>query len=53
MFQSEAYSQFFQEGNQLVTSLISVCFSGKINLKQIEEKTALGGLGHASSSANF
>ena len=25
-----------------MTSFISVCFSGRVNLKQIEEKTVLG-----------
>ena len=30
-----------------MTSFISVCFFGRVNLKQIEEKTTLGGLGHA------
>ena len=28
-----------------MTSYISVCFSGRVNLKQIEEKTALEGPG--------
>ena len=34
---------------------ISVCFSGRVNLKQIEEKTALGGLGPGGmlSQKNF
>ena len=30
-----------------MTSFISVCFSGRVNLKQIEEKMTLGVLGHA------
>ena len=32
-----------------MTSFISVCFSGRVNLKQIEEKMVLGGLGYALS----
>ena len=28
-----------------MTSFISSCFSGRVNLKQIEEKNALGGPG--------
>ena len=28
-----------------MTSFISVCFSGRVNLKKIEEKTPLGGPG--------
>ena len=35
-----------------MTSFISVCFSGRANLKQIEKKTAVGGLG-ACSTGNF
>ena len=31
-----------------MTSFISVCFSGRANLKLIEEKTALGGPGACS-----
>ena len=31
-----------------MTSFMSVCFSGKANLKHIEEKTALGGPGACS-----
>ena len=30
-----------------MTSFISVCFSGRVNLKPVEEKTAQGGPGHA------
>ena len=31
-----------------MTSFIGVCFSGRVNLKQIEEKTVLGGPGACS-----
>ena len=37
-FMSEAYSNFFQGGHHIVTSFISVCFSGGVSLKQSEEK---------------
>ena len=30
-----------------MTSFVSVCFSGRVNLKQIKEKTTLVALGHA------
>ena len=38
---SEASSKCFLGGHHIVTSFISVCFSGRANLKQIEEKMAL------------
>ena len=38
----------FLGGHQIVTSFISVCFSGRVNLKQIEEKTTLGSPGTCS-----
>ena len=36
------FKVFLGRGHQIVTSFIRVCFSGRANLKQIEEKTALG-----------
>ena len=42
---SKAYSKFFYGG--IVTSLISVCFFSRVNLKQIDEKTVIGIRGHA------
>ena len=46
---SEAYLKFFQGGHQIATSFSPKrVFSGRVNLKQIEEKTTLGDPGTRS-----